>query len=598
MAAKFGNRHYGSPIFYPNEGRVTESTPANVELALDNHLQVSFPWLSNSTTSHINGDVEGHPVTGKNVHLALFDRFHETNTKGNTESLRRIACVKELYGVVNSEAAEQLHGEYDLNMHFRNKMKPAMHVFIFRSIIDLKNEEANARRIKLFRDSTNMPLSLDCLGRLIFANGPNNKQVNTGPITSNDRTEQSVKSYDVSNVVTSAGNVNNFDADSYDVTSEGNVNSPDPDSCDVTTEGNVNNFDADSYDVTSEGNVNNPDADSRDVTTGGNVNNFDADSYDLTSGGNVNSPDADSGDVTTGGNVNNVDADSCDLTSGGNVNSPDADFREVIFANITGDNIAHNDNNAAITDRTLLSRQSIDTATILIRKINPKIGGLYFIEDDLKHVKGDFIQIIPLSSRDKNSTEWGVLSNVFSNKGHVTLYDSTIRLHYKHKTREVRYNVALEKYAATLYSGNADNLTIQVADVEQFKKDNHSGIAAIIHAIKLAKGLDPRSMKFNYKSLRRTLINDLSVNTFENIEKYHESPRHHKGHKYEIQVALYCTCRMPDLGTQMISCKSCEKWYHWECVGLSEENIAWSCNTCQTNSEPNESEENEEDSPS
>eukprot|EP00794_Sanderia_malayensis_P010302 gene10302-11365_t len=297
-----------------------------------------------------------------------------------------------------------------------------------------------------------MPLSLDCLGRLIFANGPINKQVNTGTMTSNDGTEQSVKSYDVSNDVTSGGNVNNFDADSYDVTSEGNVN--------------------------------NPDADSRDVTTGNNVNNFDADSHHLTSGSNVSSPDADPRDVTTRGN------------------------------------------------------------------------------------------------------------------GHVTLYDSTVRLHYKHKTREVRYNVALEKYAATLCSDNADNLTIQVADLEQVKKDNDSGIAAIIHAIKLAKGLDPQSIKFNYKSLRQTLINDLSVNTFENIEKYHESPRHHKGHKYEIEVALYCTCRMLDLGNQMISCKSCEKWYHWECVGLSEENITWSCNTCQTNSELNESEENEEDSSS
>ena len=38
-----------------------------------------------------------------------------------------------------------------------------------------------------------------------------------------------------------------------------------------------------------------------------------------------------------------------------------------------------------------------------------------------------FIQIVPLRQSKSKSSTWGTLSNVFSKKGYVTLYDSATR---------------------------------------------------------------------------------------------------------------------------------------------------------------------------
>ena len=97
IVASFGIRKFENPIFYPHDGQVADGTTGNIELAKDNCYQVSFPWLS-AKGSNNRGHAENiHPVTGKDIYVALFDRFHETNTNKDIESLRRLVCVKELY---------------------------------------------------------------------------------------------------------------------------------------------------------------------------------------------------------------------------------------------------------------------------------------------------------------------------------------------------------------------------------------------------------------------------------------------------------------------------------------------------------------------
>ena len=64
---------------------------------------------------------EFHPLTGSNVCQVLFDRFHESNTSSEVEAVRRITCMKELAGRINSEAAGKLHGPFNKNQHFLTK---------------------------------------------------------------------------------------------------------------------------------------------------------------------------------------------------------------------------------------------------------------------------------------------------------------------------------------------------------------------------------------------------------------------------------------------------------------------------------------------
>ena len=139
IIASNGN-NFESDFFFPNEGRVAEPSQENVRLALNGHLEISFQWLDRNEEARedVYGS-EGHPVTKSNIYLALFDRFHESNTNKEVEALRRIGCVRELRGKINSEVVEQLHNVFNRNKHFHNQMTPTNHIFLFKSIIDLHN---------------------------------------------------------------------------------------------------------------------------------------------------------------------------------------------------------------------------------------------------------------------------------------------------------------------------------------------------------------------------------------------------------------------------------------------------------------------------
>ena len=84
-----------------------------------------------------------HPITGSDIHLYLFDRFHEGNSSSDIEYLCRINNTPQLNSVVNSQTQEQLHLRFDKNKSFLNMMKPANHIFLFRSIINYYNIKKN-----------------------------------------------------------------------------------------------------------------------------------------------------------------------------------------------------------------------------------------------------------------------------------------------------------------------------------------------------------------------------------------------------------------------------------------------------------------------
>ena len=52
---------------------------------------------------------------------------------------------------------------------------------------------------------------------------------------------------------------------------------------------------------------------------------------------------------------------------------------------------------------------------------------------------------------------------------------------------------------------------------------------------------------------------------------------------------LYCVCRRPwdAAGEGMVACDNCDEWYHFLCVGVTEEEAKrvarWICRQCRTN---------------
>ena len=203
----------------------------------------------------------------------------------------------------------------------------------------------------------------------------------------------------------------------------------------------------------------------------------------------------------------------------------------------------------------------INASSRLIRQENNIIEGLLPIVEPGRY-KGNgglFVQIFRVLEN-----HWITMSNVFTDYGNVSVYDSAMRLNYRWESKEIRYNVAMELDACNLRCLPHHNMMLYIEDTVQVKKDADSGIAAIMFALAIARGRDPQTINFNYTLMRKKLIECLSNSNFNSIT-FDDSPRRQWKRKFEFSVALFCHCNKPDMGDPMTICGTCAKWYHMSC---------------------------------
>ena len=128
-------------LFYPFDGRAGDhEDPETMRLAMENNFETSFPCIN-----------EVNPEDTSTISLALFDRLHENNSNSKIENLRKLKCVKELYGTFNSQVAEQLHKSFNSNKRFLNAMSPHHFIFNLRSLINHRNVMRNEKIINFER---------------------------------------------------------------------------------------------------------------------------------------------------------------------------------------------------------------------------------------------------------------------------------------------------------------------------------------------------------------------------------------------------------------------------------------------------------------
>ncbi|XP_026060080.1 uncharacterized protein LOC113044317 isoform X3 [Carassius auratus] len=189
LAAHVNLRKADSLPFSPHEGRLAEPTTANIQLAKEGKLKVNLPWLKNKKEEE---DINCHPLTGSSEHYALYDRFHEFNTKDPRDALRRIQVVPELCGWVNTQTAEQLFGSMRKNNYFLNMLTPSGHTFLMRNIIhhyntaQNKNMEDSLRKIVSPSDQ----LTFNGYGQIVLGTPPqslNDSERHTCDITQIDQ---------------------------------------------------------------------------------------------------------------------------------------------------------------------------------------------------------------------------------------------------------------------------------------------------------------------------------------------------------------------------------------------------------------------------
>ncbi|XP_034082908.1 uncharacterized protein LOC117553198 isoform X3 [Gymnodraco acuticeps] len=151
--------------FSPHGGRVAAPTPENIASAKKGQLKISLPWLQFEKDPP---DVNCHPATGSAEHYALYDTFHQSNTKDETDALRVIGLVPELCGWLNSQKAEQLFSEMRKNNYFMNCFSPSSHIFLMRNVLHHHNERVNQLALKKLRTVCKGEITLDALGKAIL----------------------------------------------------------------------------------------------------------------------------------------------------------------------------------------------------------------------------------------------------------------------------------------------------------------------------------------------------------------------------------------------------------------------------------------------
>ena len=88
---KCGKADEEGRLFFRYEGRVASSDGSeSIRLSKENLVEVNFLWMSSTIEPITKIEWNVHPITGSDIHLCLFDRFHEENSSSDIEYLRRI----------------------------------------------------------------------------------------------------------------------------------------------------------------------------------------------------------------------------------------------------------------------------------------------------------------------------------------------------------------------------------------------------------------------------------------------------------------------------------------------------------------------------
>ncbi|KAI4876755.1 hypothetical protein NFI96_007124, partial [Prochilodus magdalenae] len=151
--------------FSPFEGRLAAATPENITSAKQGNLKVNLPWLNMKKDPP---DDNGHPATGAAEHYALYDTFHQYNTKEEKDVLRQIGHVPQLCGWLNSQTAEQLFSGMRKNNYFMNSLSPTSHIFLMRCILHHHNEKKNLQALEDLKQVSFGTISLDSSGKAIL----------------------------------------------------------------------------------------------------------------------------------------------------------------------------------------------------------------------------------------------------------------------------------------------------------------------------------------------------------------------------------------------------------------------------------------------
>lgn len=177
-------------------------------------------------------------------------------------------------------------------------------------------------------------------------------------------------------------------------------------------------------------------------------------------------------------------------------------------------------------------------------------------------------------------THWITLSNALNCRLEVSIYDSLHGVD-KNKHQKIRYPINVEQSVCQLMKPRKD-VTFLVDDVQQQEGGNDCGLFAIAFATLLCVGRDPAKERCDQKILRQELLKSFEegdITLF--VEKAcSTSKKEDTKILYEWRCPVYCHCRMPDDGNEMVQCTVCKLWFHGKCEMGDFNSPHWRCAPC------------------
>lgn len=262
----------------------------------------------------------------------------------------------------------------------------------------------------------------------------------------------------------------------------------------------------------------------------------------------------------------NSDVVEIDITSGENDNFV-SQSKPVV--EIAGIRLHKSDITCIFSGR--LNDSIIDFGQALIKDRFPSIGGFQpVIRSRILTFKPqkEFIQVL-----NCDDAHWVCATNIGCKQNLVKVYDSW-------RTGDVTTD-AKEAIANLLHSSN-QRIYLLFPEVQQQKDGSSCGVYALAYALTLAEGKDPSSFDFpDEAGLRGHLFQ--CIMSKQMTPFYTGQAKYTPGKTMKSIFKIYCTCRLPDSGDEMVQCSHCKEWYHFTCVGVSpgtKLKSAYYCSTC------------------
>ena len=152
---------------------------------------------------------------------------------------------------------------------------------------------------------------------------------------------------------------------------------------------------------------------------------------------------------------------------------------------------------------------------------------------------------------------------------------TTKRVNYKSNQNQIKSNI-LQTHNPRIY--------ILLPEVQQQKDGSSCGVFALAFASTLAEGKDPSCMKYpDDAGLRKHLYQCIVA---KKITPFYSGQAEYKpGKPMKSIYKVYCTCRLQDLGDEMVLCNNCKTWFHFTCVGIApgaKLKAVYCCSACSS----------------